>query len=150
MPNFIQNFILWFIGLFFLSWLISSPIRWGELSKQYRREQGKKPQTILINQRGRFKSVKGSTSIKGLIIGICDEGLHLSVPFIEIFFPSLLIPWNEITYQKSVSNSYKEEYIFFYFGNPVITSLRLSPKIIKELEEDYGEPIFFNKLGELN
>ena len=147
MPNFIRDFLLLFAGLFFLLWLISMPIRWQELSKRYKVEKDSQPSTILINQAGSFQSDKGRTSINGLIIGISDEGLHLSVPFIEVFFPSLLIPWSEITYQEVVNSSYIKEYIILYFGNPPITSLKLDFSIIKKLEEDCGEPIFLNKLG---
>lgn len=149
MPNLVRDFILLFTGLFFLSWLISLPIRWDKLSEKYK-VQGIEPSTFLINQAGGFKSDKGSASIKGLIIGVSNEGLHLSVPFLEVFFPSLLIPWAEINYQKVVNSSSREEYIIFDLGNPTITSLRLYPSIIQKLEDDYGEPIFSNKLEDLN
>lgn len=150
MPNLFRDFALLFTGLFFLLWLISLPIRWDKLSERYKVDEGIKPSTFLINQTGGFKSDKGSASIKGLIIGISDRGLHLSVPFLEVFFPSLLIPWAEIDYQKVVNSSSKEEYIILHLGNPTITSLRLYSSIIEKLEDDYGEPIFSNKLEELN
>ena len=151
MLNLVRDFVLLFTGLFFLSWLISLPIRWDKLSEKYKVDQGVKASALLINQAGSFKSDKGSASIKGLIIGISNEGLHLSVPFpIEVFFPSLLIPWAEINYKKIVNSSSKEEYIIFYLGNPTISSLRLYSSIIEKLEDDYGEPILSNKLEELN
>ena len=87
MPTLVRDLVLLFTGLFFLSWLISLPIRWDKLSEKYKIEQSIEPSTFLINQAGGFKSDKGSVSIKGLIIGISDEGLHLSVPFLEVFFP---------------------------------------------------------------
>lgn len=151
MLNFVRDLILLFTGLFFFSWLISLPIRWRDLSTKYKVEKGRKSSAFLINQVGGFKSDRGTASMKGLIIGISDEGLHLSVPSpIEVFFPSLLIPWTEIIYQKVDNSSSRQESIIFYLGNPTITSLKLYSSVIKKLEEDYGEPIFSNKLGELN
>ncbi|MEM7593342.1 MAG: hypothetical protein AAF383_17805 [Cyanobacteria bacterium P01_A01_bin.83] len=151
MSNFVRDFVLLFLGLFFFSWLISLPIRWRELSTKYKVEQGRKSSAFLINQVGGFKSDRGTASIKGLIIGISDEGLHLAVPSpIEVFFPSLLIPWTEITYQKVYNSNFRQESIVFHLGNPTITSLTVDSSAIEKLEKEYGEPIFSNKLGELN
>ena len=59
-----------------------------------------------------------------------------------------MIPWEEIEYQRPTNNGNKNKPHTFYLGDSKITSLRLYPSTIKKLEEDYGEPIFSNKLGE--
>ena len=38
----------------------------------------------------------------------------------------------------------------FFIGKPNITTLILSRDLIEKLEEDYGEPIFSNKIRKLS
>ena len=149
MLNFMQNWILLIVGIIFLFWLFSLFSSWKELSGKYKTEQCS-PGTFLINQVGSFRRNKTSiSSIRGLYIGVSDEGLYLSVPFLDVILPSLLIPWDKITYRKVIEN-FREEYLIFYFGNPQITSLKLTSSVVEKLEEDYGEPILKKQLGDPN
>ncbi len=91
------------------------------------------------------------TSIRGLNIGVSGEGLFLSVPPpINIAYPSLLIPWDEISYGQAIDNNSRAGYFIFELGKPKIASLQLSSNTIKKIHEGYGIPIFFERLGEPN
>ena len=110
--NFIQNWILLIVGIIFLFWLFCLSSGWKELSGKYKTEQCS-PGTFLINQVGSFRRNKTSiSSIRGLYIGVSDEGLYLSVPLLDVILPFLLIPWNKITYRKVIENFREEYYIF--------------------------------------
>ncbi|WP_319423331.1 hypothetical protein [Pleurocapsa sp. FMAR1] len=133
-------------------WLISSFGGWQELSKKYQTENS--PPTAFyknINQRVSFRHEQksGSLSLSNLCIGVSDEGLYLAVtsPF-NILYPSLLVSWNDIAYRQGTNSNSSDNYFTFYLGNPYITSFPLGLDVIEKLSEDYGEPIFLNKLGE--
>ena len=155
MLNFIQNFLLFITGLiFFLRWLSLSS-GWKELSKKYKTEKCS-PDTFIIVQQGVFvhntrnTMISSNTVIRPLGIGVSDEGLYLSESYpMDIFFPPLLIPWNEIIYRKVIEN-FRGKYFIFYLGNSQITSLKLASSVVKKLEQSYGEPIFKNRLGDPN
>lgn len=153
MSSFIQTFLMGIAGLIFLSWLFSRSSGWDELSQKYKTEQCS-PIVFIDNQQGIFKNPddnRGSTVIRPLNIGVSEEGMYLFLPFpYDVFYPSLLIPWDEIEYKTPHMQDDENKRHTFYIGNPVITRLRLYPKAIEKLEEDYGEPIFSNKLGELS
>ncbi len=147
MLNFIRNFVIGMLGIFLFLWLLSRSSGWNKLSKKYKVEQCS-PDIFITNQQGVFRNPdnnRSSTVIRPLNIGVSEEGLYLFKASYNAFYPSLLIPWSEIEYQPSYNDKYT-----FYIGNPVITCLTIYPRIIRKLEEDYGEPIFSNKLGELN
>lgn len=147
MSNFIQTFLLVIFGLFFLSWLFSKTSGWSELSKKYKAQQYS-PTSVLINQKGAFED---SFVIRTLNIGVSEEGLYLSSSLItEQFTEPLLIPWDEISYSVADRSNDEINHIKLKLGNPQITSLKINYSIIKKLEEDYSEPIFSNKLGELS
>ncbi|MEL6931263.1 MAG: hypothetical protein AAFO95_21975 [Cyanobacteria bacterium J06600_6] len=113
------------------------------------------PQTFLVteNQRISFtrENKSGSASFPNLGIGVSDDGLFLSQPSISIDpldrFPALLIPWSDITYRRISVSNYLGGYYRFYLGNPRIVRFSLNGETINKLEQDYGEPIFRNKLG---
>ncbi|NJK57772.1 MAG: hypothetical protein HC939_18120 [Pleurocapsa sp. SU_5_0] len=64
-----------------------------------------------------------------------------------VAFSSLLIPWNEISYKKDIENNSRRDFVL-NLGNPKIASLQLSLHTIEKIHENYGEPIFFEQLGE--
>ena len=149
----IGNIIFAIAGIFAFYWLMSSG-SWQELAEQYKTEDSL-PKTFLIteNQRISFsrENNSSSTAFTNLGIGVCDYGLYLSnssFPDPLNRFPALLIPWSDIAYRKvSATNSLKEYYTF-YLGNPRIVRFSLNGETINKLQQDYGEPIFDNKLGE--
>lgn len=148
----IRNIIFAITGIFVLYWFMSSD--WQELAEKYRIEHNL-PKTFLIteNQRITFKreNKNGSTAFTNLGIGVCDYGLYLSNPsFPDPLnrFPALLIPWSDIASRKVAATNSSEEYYTFYLGNPRIVRFSLNGETIFKLEQDYGEPIFRNKLGE--
>ena len=153
MLNFVQNFAIGILGIALFLWFLSISSGWNELSKRYKVEQCC-PSAFITNQQGVFRtpnSNRTSTTIRSLNIGVSEEGLYLYRPFMnDIFYPSLLIPWSEIEYQTSYSQDSEDKRHTFYMGHPVISIIRLYPKAIEKLEEEYGEPIFSNKLGELS
>ena len=51
---------------------------------------------------------------------------------------------------QDISNNPRTGYFVFNLGNPKITSLQLSSYTIEKIHENYGEPIFFQRLGEPN
>ncbi len=143
MLNFMPNFLLFIIitGLIFFLYWLSLSSGWKELSKKYQTEQCS-PDTFITIQQGVFVDntrntmISGSTVIKLLGIGVSDEGLYLSQSSpMDVFFPPLLIPWDEITYRKVIEN-FREEYFIFYFGNPQITSLKLTSSVVEKLENE--------------
>ena len=84
-------------------------------------------------------------------IGVSDYGLYLSHAWIaDPFnsFPALLIPWSDIDYRKIASANSSRGYYTFYLGKPRIVRFSLNADTVDKLEQDYGESIFVNKLGE--
>jgi hypothetical protein len=154
MYELIRNVIFIIAGIFTLSWFISDSGGWSELAEKYRTENSL-PETFLIaeNQRISFKSENksGVTSLTNLGIGVSDYGLYLSN---SSFFaplnlsPALLIPWSDIAYRKIAATNSLREYYTFYLGNPRIVRFSINSDTIDRLEQDYGESIFVNKLGE--
>ncbi|MEM8677048.1 MAG: hypothetical protein AAGF83_24820 [Cyanobacteria bacterium P01_G01_bin.67] len=151
----IRGIIFLFTGVFALYWFMSDISAWQKLSEKYRTES-KLPRTFLIteNQRIIFKreNKNGSAAFANLGIGVSDDGLYFSQPSMSIDplnrFPALLIPWSDIAYRKVAAANYSAEYYTFYLGNPRIVRFSLNGETINKLEQDYGEPIFRNKLGE--
>jgi|GEM_PF-3513199 len=142
-------------GIFAFYWFMSDFGGWQELAEKYKTEDSL-PRTFLVteNQRITFhrENKSGVTSLSSLGIGVSDYGLYLSNPeFLDPLnrFPALLIPWSDVAYRKvtSSTNSLKEYYTF-YFGNPRMVRFSINADTIARLEQDYGEPIFRNKLGE--
>ena len=152
----IKGIIFLFGGIFGLYWFMSDISGWQELLAKYRTES-KLPRTFLIteNQRISFtrENKNGGAAFPNLGIGVSDYGLYLSQSSIPLDpldrFPALLIPWSDVAYRKVAAiSSYSEEYYKFYLGNPRIVRFSLNRETISKLEEDYGESIFRNKLGE--
>lgn len=151
----IKNILCAILGISGFVWQFSnSP--WQDLAKIYQIEK-KIPDTFAIAQNQRIilkrENNRGSLALTGLGIGVSDEGLYLSSDsfplFSDKFFPALLIPWSDVAYRKKASrNSVAGYYYTFYLGNPIIANFWVNSETIEKLERDYGEPIFFNKLGE--
>ncbi|WP_222427323.1 hypothetical protein, partial [Hyella patelloides] len=57
-------------------------------------------------------------------------------------------PWADISYRKIAATNSLNEYYTFYLGNPRMVRFSLNTDTINKLEQDYGESIFKNKLGE--
>ena len=141
-------------GIFTLSMLISDFGGWRELAEKYRTENSL-PKTFLIaeNQRITFKreNKSGVSSLTNLGIGVSDYGLYLSnssFPDPLNLSPALLIPWSDIAYRKIAATNPLREYYTFYLGNPRIVRFSINSDTIDRLEQDFGESIFMNKLGE--
>ena len=159
MLEIIKNIIFAILGISGFVWLFSTQTPWQALAKKYRTEKAI-PDTSAVaqNQRVSFKGINtnGSLALVGLVLGVSEDGLYLanaSLPlFSEQFFPALLIPWSDITYRKIIPEDFfhNQNYYTFYLGNPQIASFSVSSETIEQLERDYGEPIFSNKLGDAN
>ncbi|MEL6438631.1 MAG: hypothetical protein AAFQ80_05165 [Cyanobacteria bacterium J06621_8] len=148
----IRNILFVAGGIFIFYYFMSD--MWQELAERYKTEHSL-PKTFLItdNQRISFREENKSrgTAFTQLGIGLCDSGLYLSQPnFFDPLsrFPALLIPWSDIAYRKVASNKSLNGYYTFYIGNPRIVRFSLNGDTINKLEQDYGESIFSNKLGE--
>ena len=149
----IKNILFAFTGIFAFYWFMPDFGGWQELAEKYRTERTL-PKTFLIteNQRITFKREhkSGVAALTSLGIGVSDYGLYLSNPsFPDPLnrFPPLLIPWSDIAYRKIAATNSLNEYYTFYLGNPQIVRFSLYGNTIDKLEQDYGEPIFRNKLG---
>ncbi|MDJ0601318.1 MAG: hypothetical protein QNJ37_21040 [Crocosphaera sp.] len=136
--------IISILGFGFL--LVHEP--WFKLSKNFG-SSVEPPEKILKEQ----SCILGNTNMGGCVnIGIIEEKLYLSYtsPLSHIIKP-LLIDLNAITkIEPCVTVFLSGASYTFSIGKPNITTLVLSQKLIEKLEEDYGEPIFSNKLEELN
>lgn len=150
-----KNILFIIIGISAVTWLVSSGGGWQELAEKYKTEDNL-PRTFLVteNQRINFSSENKSSSmaLDRLGIGVLDYGLYLSssstfVP-LNFLLPTLLIPWSDISYRKIAATNSLNEYYTFYLGNPRIARFSLNAETINKLEQDYGESIFRNKLGE--
>ena len=148
----IRNIIIAFTGIFAFYWFLSD--FWQELAEKYITEDSL-PKTFIVteNQRISFKreNKSSATVLTKLGIGVSNYGLYLSnsgFPHPLIRFPRLLIPWSNINYRKIAATNSLREYYTFYLGNPQIVRFSLNSDTIVRLEQDYGESIFINKLGE--
>lgn len=128
--NFIQNFFIAIFGLLAISSILRlsySSNKDGELSK-YKIDECS-PDTFISNQQGIFKNIdsdRGISVIRPLNVGVSEEGLYLFQPSpYNILFPSLLIPWDEIEYQKPTDNGNMNKPYTLCLGNPKVTSVRL-------------------------
>ena len=109
--------------------------------------------TFISNQQVILKTSNIDTRVtvfRSVSVGVSEEGLHLSQLILNMIFLPSLISWDELKYQTPTDNGNRNKPYTFYLGNSKITSLRLYPSTIKKLEAEYGEPIFSNKLGQLN
>ncbi|MEM7757425.1 MAG: hypothetical protein AAF298_04745 [Cyanobacteria bacterium P01_A01_bin.40] len=151
----IRGIIFLFGGIFVFYWLMSDVAGWQELSEKYRTES-KLPRTFLVTENQRIifnrENKNGSAAVTSLGIGVSDNGLYLSQPSMSIDpldrFPALRIPWSDIGYRKVAATNSSRGYYTFYLGNPRIVRFSLKVETIDKLEQDYGEPILRNKLGE--
>lgn len=148
MQNFIGQLLLIISAIFGGFWLLLSMSGWGELAQKYPADEV--PRTLVEIQQGRFKgiSISSSTNIP-LKVGITDKGLYLApspFPF-DFFMSPVLIPWNQILTWKAFNPNYSQEYFKLHLGNPEIIIFQLKGDVIRELEDKYGESIFYNKLG---
>lgn len=151
----IRGIFFLFTGIFALYWFMSDVSGWQELTEKYRTESNL-PKTFLIteNQRISFtrENKSGSAAFPNLGIGVSDDGLYLSQPSISLDpldrFPALLIPWSDIAYRRIAATNYSGEYYTFYLCHPRIVRFSLNGETINKLQQDYGEPIFRNKLGD--
>ena len=144
------------LGISGFIWLFSTNTPWQTLAKIYRTERGV-PGTFLIakNQRISLRNINtsGSLALTSLGIGVLDDGLYLSdssfLLLSDKFFPTLLIPWTDITYRRITTRNFSHrEYYTFDLGNPKIVSFSLKADMVEQLEQNYGESIFLKKLGE--
>ncbi|WP_144054393.1 hypothetical protein [Pleurocapsa sp. PCC 7319] len=125
-------------------WLAYEP--WFKLSAAFKTELNPPPKTFFKGQ----SCILGETRIRGWInIGIIEQNLYLSHTSpgenIIILQPLLInldaITKIDICFEPLLNECYK-----FFIGDPHITTLVLAQDLIEKLEEDYGEPIFSNKL----
>lgn len=155
MFDLIKGIFFLFTGIFTLYWFMSDFGGWQDLSEKYRTASNL-PKTFLIAENQRISFTKenknGSAAFTNLGIGVSDYGLYLSQPSMSFDpldrFPALLIPWSDIAYRRIAAANSLREYYRFYLGNPRIVRFSLNGETINKLEQDYGEPIFRNKLGE--
>jgi len=129
----------------FSSWLIYEP--WLRLLDFFETES-KHPETFFEEQ----TCILGQTRMKGSVnVGILEQKLYLShTSPLNYFIHPLLIDLEAISkiepcFEVLLNESYK-----FFIGNPHITTLVLAQDLVEKLEQEYGEPIFSNKLSELS
>ena len=135
--------ILCILGFGF--WLAYKP--WFKLAKAF----GSKlttPETFFREQTCKLHE----TYFKGCVgVGITEQKLYLSHrPPLEYFIQPLLIELDAIAKIEPYFEPLFDESYKFFIGNSNITTLILSRDLIEKLEEDYGEPIFSNRLKELS
>ena len=147
-----KNYILIFFGSIiifnFIIWLFSLVSGWQKLSKKYRTVKNP-PSTFIKDRRAFFNGSPGTASTGKLGVGVSEEGLYLSNS-LATTLPPLLIPWNDIYYEKTSNANTIAKSFILNLGNPKITSLELYFETIEKIHEDYGEPIFFERLGVSN
>ena len=154
MNDLIKNILFAIVGICVFYWFMADVGGWRELAEKYRTEHNL-PKTFLIteNQQIVFKreNKSGVAALTSLGIGVSDYGLYLSNPSFPDplnLCPALLIPWSDVAYRKVAATNSLREYYTFYLGNPRMVRFSLNKDTINKLEQDYGEPIFSNKLGE--
>lgn len=148
MIKFIGQLLLIISAVFGGFWLVLSMSDWSELAQKYPADEI--PRTLVEIQQGRFRGISVSSSIKTpLKLGVTDKGLYLApspFPF-ELLMSPVLILWNQILTWKAFNLNSRQEYFKLHLGNPEVIIFQLNRDVIRELEAQYGESIFFNKLG---
>ena len=120
---------------------------WFKLSKVFRTKLPP-PDVFVIEQ----ICFLGQNYLSGINIGITEQKkLYLSrMPLNFFYIPPLLIGLDAITKIEPCSDSFFNGRCYkFFIGEPNITTLVLTQDLIEKLEEDYGEPIFSNKLRQI-
>lgn len=147
MLNLIVKLLLLLTGTYILYDFFDTRTGWKELSKEYKAKESL-PNTFIIKRTVYMNKV----SVKGLHIGVSDNGLFLSYPSpIDLFSPALLISWHDISYGEVVNRNFRTvDSLVLKLGNPPISSLELSINDIERIHEDYGETIIFKRLGDPN
>ena len=135
--------ILCILGFGF--WLMYEP--WFELAKAFQTKLTP-PETFFREQ----SCILHQTRINGCInVGIAEQKLYLShTSPLSYFIKPLLIDLNAIAKIEPCFEPLFDESYKFFIGNSNITTLILARDLIEKLEEDYGEPIFSNRLKELS
>lgn len=142
----IINFLVTFGGIFITSYFFYTSTNWKQLSDKYKNTERLEASFLLTQEIVYINKV----AINRFNVGVSNAGLFLSFSsLMNFFFPSILIPWEEIYSMQDVSNS-RTGYYIFQLGNPKIASLQLSSNTIEKIHRNYGEPIFSNELGELS
>ncbi|MBW4536889.1 MAG: hypothetical protein KME09_23445 [Pleurocapsa minor HA4230-MV1] len=146
MPKFIIDILFAFSGMFLTSYFFYSSTNWKELSDKYSCKKNSSIFVYVVEERACINKM----ALNGLNIGVSQEGLFLKFPSLLGFvFSSILIPWDEISYGQNIDNNSRRDFVL-NLGNPKIASLQLSSHTIEKINENYGEPIFFEQLGEPN
>ena len=147
MRNFIGQLLLTIIAIFGVFWFTPYLNGWRELVRKYQADET--PRTLVKIQQGRFRASYGQVYTKmPLKVGVTDKGLYLAIssPFDFLMSP-VLIPWNQILTWKVFNLNSSQEYFKLHLGNPEVIIFQLNGNVRRELENQYGEAIFFNKLG---
>ncbi|MEL6439663.1 MAG: hypothetical protein AAFQ80_10455 [Cyanobacteria bacterium J06621_8] len=149
MINSFGQFILFIVTISILGygfWLAYEP--WFKLAAFFETELPNPPE-IFFEQRS---FILAATRMKGCVnVGVVEQKLYLShTSPLSNFIKPLLIDLDAITKIDFLDSAplFNRAYQL-YIGKPNITTLILSQELIERLEEEYGEPIFSNKLGEL-
>ena len=148
--QFIFRNLFIFIIVIILSIAINSIIYrpWFKLSEAFRTKL--LPPNVFIEEES---CLLGQTNLPNCInIGITEQkNLYLShMPPQNCYIHPLLIGLDAITKIEPYSSPLLSgRYYRFFIGEPNITTLVLTQDLIEKLEEDYGEPIFSNKLRQI-
>ncbi|PSB08048.1 hypothetical protein C7B62_18005 [Pleurocapsa sp. CCALA 161] len=130
--------------MFLVSYFLYSITSWEKLSERYRIEKKLSSSFLIIQEQIYINRI----AINRFNIGVSDKGLFLSFSsLMGLAFSSLLIPWDEISYGQDIDNNSRRDFVL-NLGNPKIASLQLSSHTIEKIHENYGEPIFFERLRE--
>ena len=143
LPQFIfATVIVSLLGFGF--WILYEP--WFKLSKAF--GSTLTPPEIFFEQQS---CILGQTRIQGYVnIGIAEEKLYLShTSPLSYFIHPLLINLDAITKIEPGFDPLLDRCYKFFIGKPNITTLIISRDLIEKLEEDYGEPIFSNKIRKI-
>jgi small-conductance mechanosensitive channel len=86
-------------------------------------------------QSGRMRWLANYNNV--LTLGVSQQGLYLASMFLFRFLhPPLLVPWSEITVQRS--KGWVFEYVTFTMGREVAIPLRIREKLAAKLQEAAG------------
>ena len=144
MPKFVLDILFAFGGMFLISYFFYSSTNWKELSDKYSCPKKSNVFLYIVEERAYINEM----AINGLNVGVSQEGLFLSFPpLLGFILASILIPWNDISYREDVNNPQTKNYIFD-LGDSKVAVLKLSYRTVEDIHENYGEPIFFERLGE--
>ena len=136
--NNILDLILLIFGLPLLLYYLSG---WNNLADCYKTNRGT-PEIVLKNQSAKLHKL---TCTKILDIGICEEGLYLSVNFYSLNkIVSLLISWNSIDEIKYyIDRTYGKSYEIHLID--VKITITLMKETIETLEERFGRTIITDR-----